>query len=131
MVSDYISDLSTRVRNGYNSKLSFIDVKNSRISREILHILQKLGFIGNFTIINSKYIRVFLTYYKNEPGIRFIRRVSKPSNRVYISFKSLHRNVTTATKTNKFFILSTSQGVFTDVEALLLGIGGELLLEIS
>ena len=56
MVSDYISDLSTRIRNGYNAKLSHIIVKNSRVSREILQMLQKLGFIFSYSIIDSKNI---------------------------------------------------------------------------
>jgi small subunit ribosomal protein S8 len=131
MVSDYISDLATRLRNGYMAKLSSVIVKNSRISREILFILQKLGFISSFKIIDVRYISVNLSYYRNEPAIRFVRRISKSSNRVYLPLKSLSSNSSSSHRTNKFLILSTNKGVVTDLEALLLGVGGEVLLEIS
>jgi len=131
MVSDYISDLSTRLRNGYTAKLSSVIVKNSRISREILFILQKLGFILNFQVKDVRHICVNLSYYRNEPAMRFVRRVSKLSNRVYLPLKSLSYNSSYSHRTNKFLILSTNKGVLTDLEALLLGVGGEVLLEIS
>ena len=131
MVSDYISDLITRIRNGYNAKLVSVVVKNSRISREILYILQKLGYIASFQVIDNRLVTVTLSYYRNEPAIRYVRRISKSSNRIYLSVGALSRSLSSSSRTNRFLILSTNKGILTDLESLLLGVGGEVLLEIA
>lgn len=129
-VNDRISDLLTRLRNGYNAKLLSVVVLNSKIVINILAILQRLGYIRYFKILNNNEIVVFLAYYRNQPGIRSISRVSKLSNRIYIDVKSLRNRVSKASNTNGFYVLSTNKGILTDIEANLLGVGGEVLFEI-
>ncbi len=47
-VNDRISDLLTRLRNGYNAKFLSVVVLNSKIIINILSILQRVGFFKSF-----------------------------------------------------------------------------------
>lgn len=127
-VNDRISDMVARLKNGYNAKLLSVKVLNSKIVIKVLLILQRLGYIRSFKILSSFEIEVFLSYYRNQPGIRYISRVSKLSRRVYINTKSLEKRVNNAMNSNGFYILSTNKGVLVDIEAKFLGAGGEVLL---
>jgi len=73
---------------------------------------------------NKKTLRVFLRYdKKNQPIITGLKRVSKPSLRIYAdkdSIPSVRSGLGQA-------IISTSKGVLTDREARELNVGGEVL----
>lgn len=129
-VNDRISDLLARLRNGYNAKLLSVVVLNSNIVVEILSLLQRLGYIGSFKVLNSREISVTLVYYRNQPGIRSMSRISKLSNRIYINVASLQKRVSKVSNSNGFYVLSTNKGIMIDVEAALVGVGGEVLFEI-
>ena len=60
---------------------------NTRIIRESLTLLYKLGYIRGFVVLDIKKIRVFMKYSEGEPALRSITRVSKPGNRVYTTCK--------------------------------------------
>ena len=85
MQHDILSDLLTRIRNGYNAKLLSIIVLNSKFSLLILNLLLRLGFISSFVIISKRHILVFLLYYRNQSALRYVNRVSKINNRIFIT----------------------------------------------
>lgn len=129
-VNDRVSDLLTRLRNGYNAKLLNVTVLNSKIIISILSVLQRLGYIRSFKIVNNKEIHVTLVYYRNQPGIRHVRRVSKLSKRLYMKSKDLKVKLSKASSASGFYVLSTNRGILVDVEADLINTGGEVLFEI-
>jgi small subunit ribosomal protein S8 len=129
-VNDRISDLLARIKNGYNAKLLRVVALNSKIVINILSLLQRLGYIRSFKVLNMQEVAVHLVYYRNQPGIRSINRISKLSNRVYMDAKSLRSRVSKASNSNGFFVLSTNKGVLVDIEASLLNVGGEVLFEV-
>lgn len=131
MQHDILSDLLTRIRNGYNAKLLSIIVLNSKFSLLILNLLLRLGFISSFVIISKRHILVFLLYYRNQSALRFVNRVSKINNRVFITKNSLLNYTSKSGRSNGFYIISTVYGLLTDLEAISYGIGGEVLFEIG
>jgi small subunit ribosomal protein S8 len=91
-------------------------------------ILKDEGFIDDFELYNEgifKYLLISLKYKgkSRKPVISKIERISKPGLRVYADSKNLPKvlgNLGVA-------IISTSQGVMTNLKAKQLGIGGEVL----
>ena len=131
MILDLLSDLLARLNNGYRAKLTSIIVLKSRQTLIVLSLLVRLGYISGFKILNSRNVCVYLSYYHNQPAIRKLERISKPSQRIYFSVRDLNNRSATAQKTLGFYILSTTSGIITDVESLLLGIGGEVLFHVA
>ena len=71
-------------------------------------------------------IEVELIYPEGKPKIRGVKRVSKPSRRVYISYKDA-RPVKSG---YGLAIITTPKGILTDSEARKEKVGGELLFNI-
>ena len=86
-LSDPISDMLTRIRNGIMASYDTVDIPSSRLKINIAKILKAEGFIKNYKIIPDRQhgiIRIFLKYdEKGAPLIGGLKRVSKPSGRVY------------------------------------------------
>jgi len=127
MLTDPISDMLIRIKNGQMRKKEFVEIyPKSKMKIEILKILKKEGFIENYEE-KEKSIIVKLMYFPDgSPVITDLKRISKPSRRVYVSYKEL-RPVMNGIG---IAILSTSKGILTDKEARKLKVGGELLLEV-
>lgn len=126
---DLISNMISIIKNGYNLKLTKVEIMNSKICLNILLILYRLGFIKGYLIKNKKTIIIFLKYINNKPCIRNIVRVSSPGKRIYINIKKFRYHL--KKKSNGFYIFSTSKGLLTDEEALFFNIGGEILLKVN
>ena len=128
MVSDTISDMLTRIRNATLVKHQIVQIPYKKMALSITCLLKEEGFIEDFEIYNEnskKYILISLKYIGKyrDPVISKIKRISKPGLRVYSSAKKLPivlGNLGLA-------IISTSQGVMTNLNAKKLQIGGEIL----
>ena len=121
-----INSIIVRIKVGLIGKKKIIYVLNSKLVFKVLSKLTELGYIYNFKVINFKYIKLHLKYVNNCNVIRNILRVSKLSNRKYVSIKKLKKNY----NFQGFYLLSTNKGLLTDEEALYFNIGGEILLYI-
>jgi small subunit ribosomal protein S8 len=128
VVTDTISDMLTRIRNANMVKHQIVQIPLTKMSVAIARILKEEGFIQNYEEYNEqsrKYLLIFLKYKgKNrKPVLSKIKRISKPGLRVYSNAKELPKvlgNLGIA-------IISTSQGVMTNLSAKKLGIGGEVV----
>ena len=91
-VIDPIADMFTRIRNAQIVSFDTITFQYSNIKCEIAKILTNEGYINGYEIVNDdlnkRKIKLSLKYDKNgKPLIESIRRVSKPSKRVYTKKK--------------------------------------------
>ncbi len=124
MTSDSIGDLISRIKNGYLARKAEIDVPFSKMKSELLQVLQKKSFVNEVVkSADSKNLIVRLLYLEGVPAVTEIKRISKPGRRQYADTKSL-------TKIHNrlgFYIISTSRGIKTHVEAKQQHIGGELI----
>lgn len=124
-MTDPISDLLTRIRNGAQARLPFIELPHSRLKEAIAHILKREGYVLECTVEGKgiKTLRLKLKYQGRKGIIVGLRRVSRPGLRHYVN----------ATKIPSVLgglgvaILSTSKGVMTDREARKQNLGGEVL----
>ena len=75
---DNISNLFSKIKNGFLSKKTTIVYKESKQILNILNILIKEGFIKNYKINKKKQIIIYLKYKNNKSIINNIKRISKP-----------------------------------------------------
>ena len=128
-MTDPISDLLTRIRNGLQVKKTKIVCPASKMKVAILKVLKDEGFIRDFVVIEDekgKVIEISLKYHYGEPAIREIVRISKPGMRIYSSVK----NMPVYKNNMGVSIVSTSKGVMTNFKAKEINIGGEVLCRV-
>ena len=127
---DPIGDMLTRIRNGQMRSLNKINVPFSNFRSKILNVLKSEGYIVDFKIEEDKekrkQILVNLKYYEGQPVIREIKRISKPGRRVYSRANSIPR----IQNGLGLAIISTPQGVMSDVDARKNNIGGEVICKV-
>ncbi len=129
-ISDPIGDMLTRLRNGMKAKKPVVDVPASNMTENILSVLQREGYLREFNKYevrkNVHNISVELKYHDDEPAIRELKRVSKPGRRVYSNMNDLKPVYNGL----GILILSTPQGVLSDVEARQNNVGGEIICSV-
>ena len=129
-MTDPIADMLTRIRNALINRYGSVEIPASKAKIEIARVLKEEGYISDYSVLEDrikKMIKVELKYTpERESIITKIRRVSKPSCRVYVSKNEIPR-VNGGLGTS---ILSTSKGIMTGVQARRSGIGGELICTI-
>jgi small subunit ribosomal protein S8 len=127
MVTDPISDLIIRIKNGSEAGKPTVEILASKFAENVAQALKKAGYLSAVEKKPKKYtILLGLVYFDNEPRIHGAERISKPSRRVYVkasdlrTFKSGYGNA----------FLSTPQGIMSDAEAKKHKTGGEILFRI-
>lgn len=129
-MSDPISDMLTRLRNGQHAGKRKVLVPASKMRTRILEVLEREGFIGGFTQTEIRggisEIEVSLRYDRGRPVIRGISRVSKPGLRIYSGSK----NIPAVNNGLGVSIISTPLGVLADHEAREKNVGGEILCQV-
>ncbi|HEY1613017.1 MAG TPA: 30S ribosomal protein S8 [Rhizomicrobium sp.] len=129
-ITDPIGDLLTRIRNGQLRGLAKVRSPNSRQRVRVLDVLQSEGFIRGYAEVEFKdgrrELEVELKYHEGRPVIRELKRISTPGRRVYASVGDLrpHRSGLGVS------IVSTPQGVMTDMHAREQNVGGEILCHV-
>ena len=128
-MTDPISDLLTRIRNGQQVKKSNVNCPSSKMKLAILKVLKEEGFIRDYSEIEDikgKVIEISLKYFHGEPVIKEIVRISKPGLRIYSSVK----NMPVYKNNMGISIVSTSKGVMSNFQAKEINIGGEVLCRV-
>jgi small subunit ribosomal protein S8 len=124
-LSDPISDMLTRIRNGGKAGLTTVEMPSSKLKAAVAEVMKQSGYVGDYRVEGDKKktLTVGLRYHQGAPVIEGLKRVSKPSCRVYVNSDEIPRVLGGM----GVAILSTSQGVMSDREARTKGVGGELL----
>ncbi len=127
---DPISDMLTAIRNANLKGKDYVDVPSSKIKQNIVKLLKEEGYIKGYRYIEDNKqgnIRIYLKYGANkEKAIRSIRKISKPSRKVYMKSVEIPK-VRSGVGT---MIVSTSKGVMTGEKAREQKLGGEIICEI-
>lgn len=126
---DPIADFLTIIRNAYLARRGSVVAPHSRIKADLAKILSEVGFVGEVKIegnVPHKTIKIELLYHDSLPSLSHVKRVSRPSVRVYakagkIPLALSGRGVT---------ILSTSRGLMIDRKARKEGLGGEVICQL-
>lgn len=130
MVTDPISDLLVRLRNGARRHHEVVTIPASKLKREVLRVLQSEGFIqGVEQSVEDGHpvLKIQLRYVgEGQSMITGMERISKPGCRVYVGSKEIPK----VRNGIGVSILSTSKGVMTDRESRHAGLGGEVLCSV-
>ncbi len=125
-MTDPISDMLTRIRNGQSAAKAYVDMPSSTVKESIAQVLKDEGYIEGYSTeanANKMTLKVQLKYYEGKPVIEEIKRVSRPGLRIYRGKDDLPQVLGGL----GVAIVSTSQGVMSDREARSKGQGGEVL----
>jgi small subunit ribosomal protein S8 len=126
-LSDPISDMLTRIRNGVRIKTRQVNVKASKVCMAIASVLKTEGYIDDFDKIEDAtqgILRVTLKYDQTgRSAIEQIKRVSKPGRRVYSPVGDLP----VVMNGMGIVIVSTSKGMMSDKSCRQAKMGGEII----
>jgi small subunit ribosomal protein S8 len=129
-MTDPVSDLLARIRNGQQAHKDSVLSPASKIRANVLEVLQREGYIRGYSRADesprASEFKIELKYVDGEPVIREITRVSKPGRRVYSRIEDLPRVYNGL----GISILSTPRGVMSDNEARVAHVGGEILCRV-
>ncbi len=129
-MTDPIADLLTRIRNAAHARKEHVDIPWSVVKSHIVEVLVREGYLKESSSVEQdgrRVLRVWLRYDNaNRPVITGIKRVSKPSLRIYVGAKEIPA-IRRGLGVN---ILSTPEGVLTDREARRRNVGGELMCSV-
>ncbi len=129
-MTDPITDMFNRIKNGEAVHKETVDVPFSKMKQAILEILEKEGFVGDVKKkgrVEKKLITVDLKYDKEkQPTLAGFKRISKPGQRVY---KKYHE-IKPVKNGYGLAVISTSRGIMNDKEVRRQKLGGEVLVEV-
>lgn len=127
---DPIADMLTIIKNAILIGTKSVVIPSSKIKIEILKIFKQYGYISDWKInqIDKKnFIEIKLKYQDTKPVITQIRRISKPSLRIYSNYQKIPRSLGGIGR----IIVSTPQGIMEGENARRKKLGGELICEIN
>ena len=123
-----ISDSLTRVRNALLIGQNKVIVRNTKIVKSMFDVMHSEGFVSAVSVVNDREISIGLKYdHIGIPVIRKIMTVSKPSRRTYLKKQQIS---SLRKKRFSLFVLTTSKGVMSDVDAYNNNVGGEVICEV-
>jgi small subunit ribosomal protein S8 len=125
-MTDPISDMLTRIRNAQTARKPSVTLPSSKQKLAVAKVLEQEGYLSSVATENvegKETLTLGLKYYQDRPVIERIQRVSRPGLRIFRRVDELpvvQGGLGVA-------IVSTSQGVMTNVQAKAQGHGGEVL----
>ncbi len=128
MVTDPTADFIIRLKNASNAGKETLTLPYSQMKRAIAEVLVREGYVAS---IDKKSkagasLIVALAYKDGKPVISGVKRLSKPSRRLYAGV----RDIQPVKRGHGLLLLSTPAGILTGKEAREQRVGGETLFEI-
>ena len=131
MMTDPIADMLTRIRNALRAEKQTVEVPASKVKLGIARVLKDEGYIRDFKFLDvgpQGILRIYLKYGpEGEMVITQLKRVSKPSRRVYRGVDDLPR----VRNGLGIAVVSTSKGILSDRECRRERLGGEVLCTVE
>ena|SRR3989338_2813821 len=129
MLTDPIADMLTRIRNA--SRVGFVEVAipYSGFKFNLAKILEKEKYVKTVketAKAGRKYLVLELAYSSGRPAISQLKRISRPSQRIYAKKGDLPHVL----NDYGLAIISTPAGLMTNKEAKKKGLGGEIVCEV-
>ena len=129
-MSDPISDMLTRIRNGQSAGKANVRMPASKKKLAVAKVLLDEGYIADVSTIDESskpVMDVTLKYFQGAPVIEKLQRVSRPGLRIYKGKGELPK----VRGGLGVAIISTSKGLMTDREARKQGHGGEVIAYVA
>jgi small subunit ribosomal protein S8 len=127
-MTDPISDMLSRIRNAVLVRKPEVVVPHSRFKADLAELLVAAGYLGGVEEIAlpQRSLKIKLVYKGGQPVIRSLKRISTPGRRLYAKNTELPRVLSGL----GIAVISTSQGLMTNLEARRKHLGGEVVCEV-
>lgn len=125
-MQDPLSDMLTRIRNAGMASLAEVKMPSSNMKKAVADVLKEEGFIKDYKENGNGAARelvIDLKYYHKKPVIEGIRRISKPSCRIYCGSTQIPK----VKNGLGIVVLSTPSGVISGKKAAEMHVGGEII----
>lgn len=122
IMNDPVADALIRIKNGYSVGKVTVNLRFSKLIWKLVELLKKQGYLESAQQ-KEREIIVTLKYNSRIAALTDIKRVSKPSLRIYKGARDLPRVLDGL----GIAIISTPKGLMIDKEARKQKIGGEVL----
>jgi small subunit ribosomal protein S8 len=128
MLMDPISDLIIRIQNASRAKKAIVSLPYSNMKEAIAEVLEQEGYLSSIDKKAKKegVLSLTLAYKNGTPVVQGVKRISKPSRRLYIGV----RDIKPVKRGYGAVVLSTPAGVMSGKQAKQKNVGGEILFEI-
>ncbi len=128
MINSPSTDFLIRIKNGYKASRKSINAPYSKFCESITKILEKHNLIETYQVIEDghKVLNLKLRYINKQPVVNEVKLFSKPGRRLYEKSSSIPWGMTPGS----LIIISTSQGLMSQKEAVSRKLGGELIAEV-
>lgn len=126
---DTIGNFLTSLRNAINVSKEEVVVPYFKVSWAIASILKEEGYLDEIKKTGKTQPKIVIkpAYEQKMPIIQSVRRVSKPSLRIYRKAKA----ISISPRERKTFIISTPRGIMSGREAKKRHLGGEIICQIE
>ncbi len=129
-MTDPISDMLTRLRNGLRARHHSVRVPHSRLKEGVAQILLREGYLSECHVEEQEGKRTLVLAYRydpyGKPVLSGLQRLSKPGCRVYAG----KGEIPSVLGGLGITIVSTSQGLMSGDDSRRAGVGGEVLCSI-
>jgi len=125
---DPISDMFIRIKNAQKAGHETVHIPYSKFKHEIAKVFERSGLVGKIEKKGKKvrkFIEILLKYNEGFPAIRNVKLISKPSRRIYVSWKELR-----PAQHGGVVIISTPKGIMNSREAHKEKVGGGVIAEV-
>lgn len=119
---DPVADALIRIKNGYQVGKVTVELRFSKLICQLMKLLQEEGYLSGVEAKEGRVI-VTLKYNVRNAALTDVKRVSKPSLRVYKGARDLPRVLDGL----GIAVISTPKGLMTDKQARKSKLGGEVL----
>lgn len=127
---DKIGDMLVTIKNGGNAGKKSVTIPFSGYKMNIARALFQEGYIKSYSQADTAkgdILEIDLVYKDEKPKISQVKRISKPSRRLYTNVKGIKP----VKQGQGSVFLSTPKGILTGEQAKKEQVGGEILFEIS
>lgn len=125
---DPISDMFIRIKNAQRAGHEIVQTPYSKLRYDIVRALERAGFVGRAERKGKrvrKILEIPLLYKDGDPLVHDVALISRPSLRLYTSYRELKRS-----RHGGIIMISTPKGVLNGSEARKEKVGGELIAEV-
>lgn len=107
-----LSNCIANINGAAQSTRSVVRVPNTKLIREILLLLQNLGYLRGFHVVNLRCIRIYLRISSTGvPVLRGLKQISCSGSRVFLKVSKLGFITTNTTKSTQHLLTTNAKGL--------------------
>lgn len=131
MSVDILSNMLSQIKNASMVNKEYVEVMHTKECAAVAKVLKENNYVKEVKVFKEsgkpfKKLRIDLSYDNDLPAITDIKRVSTPGRRIYKGAD----DIGTFLSGYGLYIVSTSRGVMSGVEARKKRLGGEVMCKV-